>query len=128
MSEEQTEKLLLAVRSGTDLETSCHYAGLSVPEVYRLLERGKVEAERIGAGQKPKASERAAMALWDDLKTARAEAIVRNVAAIQQAASNGTWQAAAWWLERAVSEKYGKSANDRRGEVSDKARPEIAEG
>lgn len=126
MNEEQRDKLLLGIKSGTDLETSCHYAGLSVTEVYRMLERGKTEAEKIGAGNKPTVSERECFDLWESLKTARAEAIVRNVAVIQQAASSGTWQAAAWWLERQAPEQFSKSVADRR--AVDKGEPkQIAE-
>jgi hypothetical protein len=126
MNEEQRDKLLLGIKSGTDLETSCHYAGLSVTDVYRMLERGKTEAEKVSAGSKPIQSERECFDLWESLKTARAEAIVRNVAVIQQAASGGTWQAAAWWLERQAPEQFSKSVADRR--AVDKGEPkQIAE-
>ena len=36
----------------------------------------------------------------DAIEKAEADAAVRNVAIIGKAAQNGTWQAAAWWLER----------------------------
>jgi hypothetical protein len=102
------EKLLLGIKSGTDLETSAHYAGLSVSQVYEWLEIGKVESEKQANGQKLEPAYTFHFTLWTKLTTARAESIVRNVASIQTAASNGTWQAAAWWLERAVPSQYGK--------------------
>lgn len=113
MKNEQREKLLLAVRSGTDLETSCHYAGLSVADVYRDLERGKVIAER-GSQDNLSEAEQEALSFWRDLASARADSVVRNVAVIQQAANQGSWQAAAWWLERSVPENYSKTYSDRK--------------
>lgn len=114
MDKEKLDKLMLAIRSGTDLETSCQYAGLQVQDVYRDLERGKSEAESISNGNDKKKSESAYLDLWEGLKTARADSIVRNIAAVQNAASGGAWQAAAWWLERAVPEQYSKASVERR--------------
>lgn len=123
MNTEQREKLLLAVRSGTDLDTSCHYAGLSVSDVYRDLERGKVLAERENKDNLSEA-EKEALSFWRDLASARADSVVRNVAVIQQAAQGGSWQAAAWWLERSVPENYSKTYSDRKP-IDKKQTPEL---
>lgn len=116
MDKKALEKLVLAVRSGTNLETSAHYAGLSVATVYKNLERGKAEAQRIENGEKPKPDEAEYLKLWQDLTSARAEAVVRNVTVIQQAAQNGNWQASAWWLERTEPNTYSKGLIERRQE------------
>lgn len=110
MNPEKLAKVIEALRNGSDLETSCHYAGISTQEVYRNLEAGKFEAEKIFAGAEPDPEQAQNLELWDTLKKARAEAIVRNVALIQKAAKAGAWQAAAWWLERVVPEQFGKSS------------------
>jgi len=105
----QVDALTRAMKGGADLETACDYAGVSVALVYRALERGKVAYERESvAGKKVPDAEREYLALWSDLKKSRADAIVRNVAHVQQAAQNGSWQAAAWWLERTVPHTYAK--------------------
>lgn len=111
ITKEQIEALCSAMRSGSDLDTSCHYAGISNQLVYRWLELGKLESERINAGEDPLESEAKFLSFWDELKKARADAVVRNVAFIQKAAQDGNWQAAAWWLERTVPEQYGKKSN-----------------
>ena len=43
------------------------------------------------------------------IKKAEADAVARNVALIQQAASSGTWQAAAWWLERRHPDDFART-------------------
>lgn len=108
MSEKQMKSLIEALRNGTDLDTACAFAEVSAPEVYRRLELGKFEAEKIFAGAEPDIEQEQNLELWSALKKARADAIVKNVAFVQRAAQNGTWQAAAWWLERAVPETFGK--------------------
>jgi transposase len=44
----------------------------------------------------------------DAIEKAEAEAEVRAVAQIAQAAQSGTWTAAAWWLERRRPDDYGR--------------------
>lgn len=54
------------------------------------------------------------LALWlktypafaDDVAKSEAAVAMRNVALIQKAAQAGTWQAAAWWLERRRSSDF----------------------
>ena len=108
IDDEKKTALVAALRNGSDLETACHYAGLSIAQVLRALEVGKLEAERIANGFPADKTQAALLDLWESLKRARAEAIVRNVTYIQKAASDGSWQAAAWWLERTVPDQYGK--------------------
>lgn len=106
IDQDKIQQLLTALRSGVDLDTACHFAALSNAQVYRWLERGKVESERIEAGSTARESEAEFLQFWDELKKARADAIVRNVSTIQKAAQD-TWKAAAWWLERTVPDVYG---------------------
>jgi hypothetical protein len=44
----------------------------------------------------------------DAIKKAESEAEVRMVAHVLKAATDGTWQAAAWWLERRRPTDYGR--------------------
>jgi len=117
-TDQKLQRLLTAIKAGTDLDTSAHYAGLSVQEVYRWLELGKIENDRRNGDEKADESLDPEVKFWLDLTTARAEAIVRNVAQIQQAAAGGEWKAAAWWLERAVPESYSAKSAEKRAEVN----------
>ena len=125
MNPDKTEKLMSAIRSGIDLETASHFAGFSVTEVYRWLERGKVASEMVVEGIEVEKAEETYLDFWEELRKARAESIVRNVAHVQQAANNGSWQAATWWLERAVPEIYSKGAVDKKLEQSQGQKREI---
>lgn len=106
MHADKVKQLLDAMRGGADLQTACHYAGLSLPTVYRWLEAGKREAERIDADEAPDDLQAPYLELWLEIRKARADAVMRNVAQIQKAANQGEWKAAAWWLERQLPDHY----------------------
>lgn len=107
----EAQAMIAAVRNGSDLETACHYAGLSVNEIYKTLELGKsLENDKSKANTYP-------VLLWQELKKARANAVVRNVAHIQKAAQDGDWKAAAWWLEKALPDTYGKNRSSDTGQI-----------
>lgn len=100
--------LIQALRGGNYVETACLYAGLAPSTVYRWVERGNNEKARQAAGQSPDPTESQYIELCEAVEKARAEAIVANVTIIQQAARTGTWQAAAWWLERTMPNQFGR--------------------
>jgi len=100
--------LLQALSAGNYVEVSCAYAGISVATVYQWLEKGRQEKQRIENGGKPDPNKATYVELLEAIETARAKAVVANVAIIQQAARNGTWQAAAWWLERTNPQQFGR--------------------
>lgn len=111
------EKLTQALRAGNDVETAAHFAGIGMSQMYRWLEVGKFEAERVAAGQNADPANAQMLKFWEALRQARAEAIVRNVAYVQTAAKQGSWQAAAWWLERTVPETYARTKTTAKSEV-----------
>ena len=49
---------------------------------------------------------------WDALKKAEAELVIELVERINAAAARGTWQAAAWTLERRHPEQFSTHANE----------------
>lgn len=100
--------MVRALQSGCDLETAAGFAGLPVNDVFRWVELGQREAERTSSGEESTAEGSAYLELWTELRKARAEAVVRNLAQVQKAANRGEWKAAAWWLERSVPDKFGK--------------------
>lgn len=103
---ELIDRLLAALRAGNYIETACSFAGIGTSTYFRWLK----EAEADDAPEHLREFREA-------VESARAQAIVRNVKLIQDAATNGTWQAAAWWLERSQPHQWGR--NDKlRAELS----------
>ena len=112
IASDRIESLLTAIRGGSDLDTACHYASVSSAVVGRLLESGMIASQMISEGMEISKEQDEALALWEKVSKARADAVVRNVTLIQKAASEGSWQAAAWWLERAAPNSYGRQKNN----------------
>jgi hypothetical protein len=104
----KVQTLVQALRGGNYFEHACAFAGIAPSTAYRWIERGRNEAARIEAGDKPDANETEYLELCNTIEKARAEAVVANVTIIQQAARSGTWQAAAWWLERTMPQQFGR--------------------
>jgi hypothetical protein len=71
-----------------------------------------IASQMISEGMEISKEQDEALALWEKVSKARADAVVRNVTLIQKAASEGSWQAAAWWLERAAPNSYGRQKNN----------------
>ena len=86
-------RLNQALSVGAYIEDACIFAGISSRQFRRWRELAEKEVE-------PYASR------WVEIQKSEAQAVVRNLFNIQNAANNGTWQASAWILERKSPEKY----------------------
>jgi transposase len=81
-------RLLEALRAGNTRSAACHYAGIDQGTLANWLARYSDFSDAINK--------------------AEADAEVRMVAQIARAAHDGTWTAAAWWLERRRPDDYGR--------------------
>lgn len=88
-------RLSQALSVGAYIEDACVFAGISS----RQYRRWRVLAEK---GVEPYASK------WVEIQKSEAQAIVRNLFNIQNAANSGTWQASAWILERKYPDKFAR--------------------
>ena len=98
LTKEVQERILQAVSAGNYLDTAAQYAGIDASTMRRWVVKGEA----------PNAPE-PYRSFCTALKSARATAEVRSVALIQSAATNGTWQAAAWYLERSYPDRWGRT-------------------
>lgn len=87
---ETVDKLTQAIRLGATYQLACDYAGIGVSTFHDWL------------NAKPEFSQA--------IKEAEGKAAVLWLGKIEQAASDGNWQAAAWKLERRYPQDYGKRA------------------
>jgi hypothetical protein len=97
LDKDRQDKLLKAIRVGNDKKVACALAGISEPTLYRWLEQSKAK----------NASEQL-REFRESFERVEAEAEVLKVSRIAQAADNGRWQAAAWWLERKYPERWAQ--------------------
>ena len=91
-SPEREERLCSALSAGNTRRAACSFAGINESTLWRWMKSSATFASRI--------------------EKAEGDAEVRNVAIISRAAQEGTWQAAAWWLERRYPRDYGRTIQE----------------
>ena len=114
-----TEKRVLdAVREGNSYENAARVAGISETTLHNWRARGERDEEPY-------------VGFLVRLKKARGEAEAASVAIVRTAATSGTWQAAAWWLERREPAHWAKRDGDERTKeempLSEQTTPEVRE-
>lgn len=100
LTPERKQKLVDALKGGNYRQTAALYAGIGVSTFYRWLEIGEADLERDK--QSPERE------LLEAVKEAEAQAEIAAIALISRAAADGSWQAAAWRLERKYPDRWGR--------------------
>lgn len=97
---ETAKKITDAIRVGATFHLACAYAGISEETFSQWRKKFPEFSEAV--------------------KEAEGGAAVKWLALIDKAAGDGTWQAAAWKLERRYPEQYGRQVVDNRhsGEIA----------
>lgn len=97
LSEEVKETLVEGIEAGLPYKLACEAAGIG----YSTFRDWMKNAEKIAAGEGKGIRNQAELLKFsEDVKRAEAEGAKTLMALIWSAASEGTWQAAAWILER----------------------------
>ena len=96
----KVERLLNALKLGHFVEEACQYAGISFQTYYRWLREGADLDTRAASGETLTAEEEKIRELCEALKGAELAGQNQALDVIRTAARNGTWQAAAWFMER----------------------------
>lgn len=92
------KRLTDAITLGATFGHACKYAGISEDTFARWRKQYADFAEAIEA--------------------AEGKGILQWLAKIEAAANNGSWQAAAWKLERRYPQLYGKTVTEQSGEIT----------
>lgn len=98
LTPEVRDKIVKAISAGAYATVAAKAAGIGESTYFRWLE----EATKENA--KPELVE-----FRESVKEAEAQAEIANIALIRTAAQAGTWQAAAWYLERKHAERWGRT-------------------
>jgi predicted mannosyl-3-phosphoglycerate phosphatase (HAD superfamily) len=96
----KVKRLLEALRHGDFVDDACEYAAISEQTYYRWLREGFDLARRVDEGETLTPAETELQKLCESIKEAELLGQHAALTVIQRAANNGTWQAAAWFLER----------------------------
>lgn len=102
------ETIVNAVRIGSYLDDAAMLAGISRSTLFAWMRDGRTAEERQQQGDTITEHETKLVNFMNAVEKARADAMLRNIGVIQTAAQNGTWQAAAWYLERTNPKKWGR--------------------
>jgi transposase len=109
LNPERQARIVEALNNGNYIETAARYAAITPQAMYKWLNRGNAERQRILEGEDPLPEEQIYVDFVEAVEKARSQAEMRNVGLIQKAAVDGTWQAAAWFLERSYPKRWGRS-------------------
>lgn len=98
LTPEMQERIIEGLESGLHQESACARAGIGKTTFYRWMNRGESDDEAdVDYRNFRHAVERA-----------RAKPEAEALEAVKAAWRDGTWQAAAWFLERSHPHKYGR--------------------
>lgn len=100
LTPELQSELLRALSSGAYIEAACQYVGIDPGTYHRWMAKGAEEDAPEPFREFREAVEKA-----------RASVTLRMTGRILAAADDGTWQAAAWYLERSHPDEYGRRTN-----------------
>lgn len=120
------ESIVQSVRSGSYQVVAAQRAGIGVTTFRNWLERGEMEEARIAEGFDPNPDEEKYLQFKKDVDIARAQAEIEAVQVVRQAGQNGTWQAAAWYLERSFPQRWSKTSFEEIVEEKKTADPDLA--
>ena len=113
-------KIVQAITVGTTYELAAQYAGVHYDTFNNWMNKGS-EAKTGDFFE-----------FFNAVKEAEGRAAVGWLAKIEKAASDGSWQAAAWKLERRYPHEYGRTVVDNRNydmtKLTDEQLLTIAEG
>lgn len=103
------KRIVDTIAAGNYLETAAGVGGIGVSTLHSWLDKGRTERELADLeGRDPTPDKQPYVDFLEAVEKARASAEARAVLHIQRAASDGTWQAAAWFLERSQPGRWGR--------------------
>ena len=98
LTDESQQTIVGAIQLGMYQEQAARLAGIDPGTYYRWMENGTKQGKQYAKYRE----------FRETVEKARAEAEARKLRSIHIAADSGTWQAAAWWLERSFPNRWGR--------------------
>lgn len=126
LNDKTHDVIVRSIKSGSYATVAAGAAGISASTFRNWMERGEMEEARIDEGFDPNPDEKKYLDFKKDVETARAQAEINAVKAVKMSAENGTWQAAAWYLERSFPQRWARNRIEEIIEEKDNADPQLA--
>lgn len=104
----QVRRVIGALSAGHYLERAARLAQVGASTIHYWKHEGKKERLRVEAGQRPSERGQKYLEILEAIERAQDQASHKAMKAIMEAAENGTWQAAAWYLERTDPDHYAR--------------------
>lgn len=96
----KVERLITALAAGHFVQEACQYAPISEQTYYRWLREGDAIETKMKNGEHVTEEEQLIRELCEAIKKAEISGQNAALDTIREAIKDGTWQAAAWFLER----------------------------
>lgn len=100
LNDPKVERLLNALRLGDFVEEACSYAHITETTYYRWKREGEAVAHKQHMGEPLTETDEQIMEMYEAIREAEVSGQHAALETIRRAARDGTWQAAAWFLER----------------------------
>lgn len=108
LTEETQNKIVERIKAGSYAAQAAISSGISERTFYNWLSDGRAAEAKIEEGYRLKAEERKKMQFMQAIKSAESQAELLAVAQIRKAGQDGSWQAAAWYLERKFPARWSR--------------------
>jgi transposase-like protein len=108
VNDQRVRNVISALSTGHYMERAARLANVNPSTVYVWKSKGEDERKRLAEGQDPTEYGQRYLEILEEIERAQEQAAHRSMTAIQKAAQDGSWQAAAWYLERTDHKHYGR--------------------
>ena len=113
LTSEVQQKICDAIKRGNYYDVACEFAGIGRSTFFRWK----------NAGEKAKSGKY--KDFWDAIKKAESEAEVMYVERIREAAEDGQWTAAAWYLERKYPDRWGRNRENKSPDTTEETGEDV---
>jgi hypothetical protein len=122
------DSIVSSIKSGSFQTVAAQRAGIAISTFRSWMDRGEMEQARIDEGFDPDVEEAKYLRFKQDVDVARAIAEIEAVKMVRGVAASGTWQAAAWYLERSFPQRWARNREEEAPATKETADPEAALG
>jgi hypothetical protein len=109
LQDKKIQDLINMLRAGHYLDRAARISNISPSTVYWWITEGETQRNRAEQNEELSDRDKAYIEIADEIRMAKEHAAHRAMVSIQKAAQDGTWQAAAWYLERTDPKNYAKT-------------------